>query len=43
MLGKSGVAVPARDDADEDEEEEAVEEGRVGRTEFVPRLMVAMG
>ena len=41
MLGKSGVAVQAREEEDElDEDEETAEEGRVGLIEYVPRLMV---
>jgi len=44
MLGKSSEVVDDREDADdEDEVEDAVEEGRIGRLEYVPRLMVTTG
>lgn len=44
ILGKSGVAEQVRDDADEeDEEEEMVEDGRLDRTAYVPRLIVTKG
>ena len=44
ILEKSSEAVLDRDDVDdEDDVEEAVEEGRIGRTECFPRLMVTMG
>jgi hypothetical protein len=44
ILEKSSEAVLNRDDVDdEDDVEEAVEEGRIGWTECLPRLMVTMG
>jgi hypothetical protein len=44
MLGKSGVVELVRDDAeDEDEAEDDIDEGRVSRPEYCPRLIVAKG
>ena len=44
ILGKSGEVELARDDAeDEDEAEEAIDEGRVSRPEYCPRLIVVKG
>lgn len=44
MLRKSGEAVHDRDEEeDADDVEDAVDEGRVGRMEYVPRLMATTG
>jgi hypothetical protein len=44
MLAKSGEAEHDRDEAvEEDDADDAVEEGRVSRLEYVPRLIVWMG
>lgn len=44
ILGKSGEAVYARDDVDEDDDvDETVEDGRSGRLAQAPRLMVNVG
>lgn len=44
MLGKSSVVTAVREEAvEEDEDDEVVEEGRVGLNVVVPRLMLARG
>lgn len=43
ILGKSGGAVHARDDVDEDDDvDETVESGRDGRLAYAPRVMVSV-